>query len=129
MIGDGFDNRLHEQSYCFPAQSTGDSQQNAFVSTCADIMYDPNLQGNTSLRKGLQGFAGMKSSMVQVSGRWVTVEEAQQLQSDEKLAQELQAEEEAPQHAAALPVVSHQALHQSVPKPTWHMVNMKSVLK
>ena len=38
------------------------------------------------------------------------VEEARWLQSDEKLAQELQAEEEAPQRAAALPVVLHQAL-------------------
>ena len=76
MIGDGFNNHFHEQLYCFPAQSTEDSQQNAFVSTCADIMYDPNLQGNASLCKGLQGFAGLKSSMVQVSGRWMTVKEA-----------------------------------------------------
>ena len=44
---------------------------------CADIMYDPMLQGNTSLCKGLQGFAGLKSPMVQVGGQWVTVEEAQ----------------------------------------------------
>ena len=59
MIGDGFDNGFHEQLYCFPAQFTEDAQQNAFASTCADIMYDPMLQGNTSLHKGWQGFAGV----------------------------------------------------------------------
>ena len=68
MVGDGFDNGFHEQLYCFPAQSTEHFQQNAFASTCADIMYDPMLQGNTSLCKGLQGFAGLKSPMVQVDG-------------------------------------------------------------
>ena len=78
MIGDGFNNCFHEQLYCFPAQSTEDSQQNAFASTILLVLIscDPMLQGNTSLCKGLQGFAGLKSPMVQVGGQWVTVEEA-----------------------------------------------------